>query len=164
MDFIPQESKSTGKRQGSRFDTRSDSPFSSRIVVYGHCLVTLSGTMSKTFKWLTTLPFLIPKSFCWWQCCVRYKLPLPSYLLGFRSPSFITKVAQDVKLIELTNKKVKSSIFLALASNRLPRGKGFTFGIVRWSKVVNEMFLDPFPQSGNKKRGQSAPSENNNNN
>ena len=32
------------------------SPFSSKVVVCGHCLVTLSLTVKETFKWISSLP------------------------------------------------------------------------------------------------------------
>ena len=35
------------------------SPFSSKVVVCGHCLVTLSLTINETFKWLSSLPILL---------------------------------------------------------------------------------------------------------
>ena len=34
------------------------SPFSSKVVVCGHCLVTLSLTINETLKWLSSLPIL----------------------------------------------------------------------------------------------------------
>ena len=55
--------------------------------------------LNETVKWLASLPILMRKSFWWWACSRRYKLPLLLYFLGFRSPVFFTKVAQDVKLI-----------------------------------------------------------------
>ena len=36
-----------------------------KVVVCGHCLVTLSLTISETLKWLLSLPILMQKSF-WW--------------------------------------------------------------------------------------------------
>ena len=44
---------------------RFGSPFSSKVVVCGHCLVTLSLTVNETLKWLSSLPILMQKSF-WW--------------------------------------------------------------------------------------------------
>ena len=42
--------------EGPRFDPlRLSFLFSSKIVVYGHCLVTLSTQLMKTLKWLTQL-------------------------------------------------------------------------------------------------------------
>ena len=41
------------------------SPFSSEVVVCGHCLVTLSFTINETLKWLSSLPVLMHESF-WW--------------------------------------------------------------------------------------------------
>ena len=41
------------------------SPFTSKVVVCGCCLVTLSLTIMKTLKWLSSLPTLMQKSF-WW--------------------------------------------------------------------------------------------------
>ena len=35
------------------------SPFSSKVVVCGHCLVPLSLTINETLKWLSSLPILI---------------------------------------------------------------------------------------------------------
>ena len=40
------------------------SPFSSKAVVCGHCLVTLSLTTNETLKWLSSLPILLQESFC----------------------------------------------------------------------------------------------------
>ena len=36
-----------------------------RVVVCGHCLVTLSLTVNETLKWLSSLPILMQESF-WW--------------------------------------------------------------------------------------------------
>ena len=41
------------------------SPFSSKVVVCGHRLVTLSLTINETLKWLSSLPTLMQESF-WW--------------------------------------------------------------------------------------------------
>ena len=41
------------------------SPFSSKVVVCGHCLVTLSLTINETLKWLSSAPILRQESF-WW--------------------------------------------------------------------------------------------------
>ena len=40
-------------------------PFSSKVVVCGHCLVTLSLTINETVKWLSSPPILMQESF-WW--------------------------------------------------------------------------------------------------
>ena len=53
------------------------SPFSSKVVVCGHCFMTLFLTITETLKWLSSLPTLMQESFWWWQCNVRYSLPLP---------------------------------------------------------------------------------------
>ena len=44
---------------------RFGSLFSSKVVVRGHCLVTLSLTIYETLKWLSSLPILMQESF-WW--------------------------------------------------------------------------------------------------
>ena len=41
------------------------SPFSSKVVICGHGLVTLSLTINETLKWLSSLPTLMQESF-WW--------------------------------------------------------------------------------------------------
>ena len=38
-----------------------------KVVVSGHCLVTLSLTINETIKWLSSLPISMRKSFWWWQ-------------------------------------------------------------------------------------------------
>ena len=43
-----------------------------KVVVCGHCLVTLSLTINETLEWLSSLPILMQESFCWWQCIDRY--------------------------------------------------------------------------------------------
>ena len=60
------------------------SPFSSKVVVCGHCLVTLSLTINETLKWFSLLPILMQESFWWWQCGDRYIIylsPPPPYPL-----------------------------------------------------------------------------------
>ena len=54
------------------------SPFSftSKVVVYGHCLVMLSFTINETLKWLSLLTILMQKSCWWWQCSDRYVISL----------------------------------------------------------------------------------------
>ena len=50
------------RKAGQRKDLdsiRFGSSFSSKIVVYGHCLVTLPTQLMKTLKWLTQLPTLM---------------------------------------------------------------------------------------------------------
>ena len=52
--------------RGTSVRTRFGSPFSSKIVVCGHSLVTLSLTISnEILKWLSSLPILMLESF-WW--------------------------------------------------------------------------------------------------
>ena len=103
---------------------RLDSPFSSKVVVCGHCLVTLSRTVNEAFKWLSSLPILnagvylvtlsltvnealkclsllpilMHKSFWWWQCSDRYIISLSPHLHTPISPSLISlMVSVDVK-------------------------------------------------------------------
>ena len=73
---------------------RFGSPFSSKVVVFGHGLVTLSLTVNKTLKRLSLLPISMQVSFWWWQCSDRYIIsPSPSF-----SPSLISlMVSVDVK-------------------------------------------------------------------
>ena len=77
------------------------SPFSSEIVVCGHCLVTLSLTVNETLKWLSSLPTITQKSFWWWQCSERYIISLSPHLRNPSpafSPSLISLVVSvDVK-------------------------------------------------------------------
>ena len=47
--------RSAGKRKDPGATIRFGSPFSSQIVTYGHCLVTLPRTMNETLKSLTSL-------------------------------------------------------------------------------------------------------------
>ena len=44
---------------------RFGSPFSSKVVVCGHCLVTLFLTFNEVLKWFSSLPMLMQESF-WW--------------------------------------------------------------------------------------------------
>ena len=53
---------------------RFGSPFSSEVVVCGHCLVTLSITVNETLNWLSSLPILM-------QCSDRSAISLFSHLL-----------------------------------------------------------------------------------
>ena len=72
-----------------------------KVVVCGHCPVTLSITSTETLKWLSSLPTLMQESFWWRQCSDRYIIsvftptfkPLPPF-----SPSLISlRVSVDVK-------------------------------------------------------------------
>ena len=51
--------------KGTSVRIRFGSHLSSKVVVCGHCLVTLSLTINETLKWLSSLPTLMQKSF-WW--------------------------------------------------------------------------------------------------
>ena len=70
--------------RGTSVWIRFGSPFSSKVVVCVHCLVTLSLTINETLKWLSLLPILMHESFCWWQCSDRYiiyLLPTSSFVV-----------------------------------------------------------------------------------
>ena len=56
---------------GSSFSSKPE-----KVVVCGHCLVTLSLTISETLKWLSSLPILMQESFLWWQYCNRCMISL----------------------------------------------------------------------------------------
>ena len=69
------------KSERHRFSSlRLGSPFVfKKVVVYGHCLVTLPFTVNEALKWLSSLPVLMWKSFLWWQYRVRHSpIPRPS--------------------------------------------------------------------------------------
>ena len=68
-----------------------------KVLVCGHCPVTLSLTINETLKGLSSLPVLMQESFWWWQCSYRYIislcprlhnpfpfLPVPNKPHGFR--------------------------------------------------------------------------------
>ena len=79
--------------RGTSVRIRFGSIFYSKVVVCGHCLVTLSLTINETLKWLSLLPSIVQESFWRWQCSdILYKLPLPPppYLLALFSPSLIS--------------------------------------------------------------------------
>ena len=65
----------SGKAISVRF--RFGYPPALKVVVCGHCLVTLLLTINEALKWLSSLPVLEQESFRWWQCSDRYSLPLP---------------------------------------------------------------------------------------
>ena len=67
-------------RRGTSVQISFGSPFSSKVVVCGHCLVTLSLTINETLKWLSSLPILMQESFWWWQCSDRYIISLFPHL------------------------------------------------------------------------------------
>ena len=87
----PVVGRSTGKRRKDPGSTlRFGSPFSSKMVVYGHCLVTLPRAIHETLTEMSHIAaHACTRSFWWWQCTVRYKLPLPSSTKP-RRPSFST--------------------------------------------------------------------------
>ena len=49
--------------RGTSVRIRFGSPFSSKVVVCGHCLMTKFLTINETLKWLSTLPILMQESF-----------------------------------------------------------------------------------------------------
>ena len=51
--------------RGTSVRIRFGSPFSSKVVVCGHCHVTLSLTINGTLKWLSSLTVLMQESFSW---------------------------------------------------------------------------------------------------
>ena len=66
-----------------------------KVVVCGHCLLTLSITIKETLKWLSSLPILMQESFRWWQCSDRYIFPLlpSSYPPPFHSPFYLSLIS-----------------------------------------------------------------------
>ena len=74
---LSQSMSRTGLAVRTSVRFRFGSPFSSKLVVCGHCLLTLSLTIDETLKWLSSLPNLMQKSFWWWQCSDRYIISLP---------------------------------------------------------------------------------------
>ena len=65
-----------------------------KVRIYGLCLVTLSLTINKTLKWLSSLPILMQGSFWWWQCSDRYIISLFPHL----RPTLVSlMVSVDVK-------------------------------------------------------------------
>ena len=60
------------------FITRFGSPFTSKVVVCAHCLVTLSLTINEILNWLSSLPTLMKKSFWWWLISLFPYLHTPS--------------------------------------------------------------------------------------
>ena len=55
-------------------------PFSSKMVVCGHHLMTLSLTINETLKWLSSLPISMQESFWRWHCSDRYVISLFPHL------------------------------------------------------------------------------------
>ena len=66
--------KLVSRRPAVRF--RFSSPLSSKVVVCGHCLVTLSLIINETLKWLSSLPTLMQESLWWCKCSDRYIISL----------------------------------------------------------------------------------------
>ena len=71
--------KALGWQVGSSIDSASALPplhLFEKVVVCGHCLVTLSLTINETLKRLSFVPVLMQKSFWWWQCSNNYIISL----------------------------------------------------------------------------------------
>ena len=77
--------RSAGKRKDAGSTPSFGSPFSSKIVIYGHCLVTLPCTITETLKGLT-LPVHLNAELILGDdsVAVIYQLPLPPPLLLLR--------------------------------------------------------------------------------
>ena len=63
---------------------------SSKVVVHGHCFVTLPFTINETLKWHSSLPILMQDSFWWWQCSVRYIFPPPASFWDFSPHQYLS--------------------------------------------------------------------------
>ena len=88
--------------RGTPVRIRFGSPFSSKVVVCGNCLATLSLTINETLKWLSSLPILMQESFWWLQCRDKYIIslyppPLPPPPPPFSSSLISLMVSVDVK-------------------------------------------------------------------
>ena len=101
LKYLPTERENrwaglASRRTSVRF--RFGSPFSSKVVVCGHCLVTLSLTINEILIWLSSLPIVMQKSFWWWQCSDRYIISFFPHLHTPFSPSLRSlMVSVDVK-------------------------------------------------------------------
>ena len=73
-------------------------PFSSKVVVCRHCLLTLSLRVNETLKWLLSLPILMQESFWWWQCSDRYIISLFSHLCVPFHPISLTLISLVVSV------------------------------------------------------------------
>ena len=69
-----------GKQKGLGFIPLQLSFLFNKVVVCGHCLVTLSLTINETIKRLLLLPVLMQESFWWWQCSDMYMISLSPHL------------------------------------------------------------------------------------
>ena len=89
---------SAGKQKGlGLILLRLSLPFK-KVVVNGHCLVTLSLTINETLKWLSLLPILMQESFWWRQCSDGSIISLFPHLYTPFSGSLISLVVcVDVK-------------------------------------------------------------------
>ena len=92
------------------------SPFSSKLVVCGRCLVTLSLTINETLTWLSLMPVFKQKSFWWWQCSDRCIIPpspcpLPPIFLSLISLMVFVDVKNHVYLLTSTNTYKRTYIY-----------------------------------------------------
>ena len=106
------------RRASARF--RFGCPFSSKVMVCGHCLVPLSLTINETLKWHSPLPILMEESLWRWRCSDRYAVSLipqlwdpgpRQYLLGDSSAlGKLTLILRDIILLLLycNNRSTKS--------------------------------------------------------
>ena len=79
-----------------------------KVVVCGHCLVTLSLTIKETLKWFELLPILMQESFWWWQCSDRYIISLFPLLQTLFPPFPVPKKPYEVMFFV----DVKHHVFL----------------------------------------------------
>ena len=103
--------RSAGKQKGYGSIPLRLSLLFKKVVVCGHCLVTLSFTINETSIWLSSLPILMQESFWWWRCSDSYIISLFPYL----RPSLISLVVSvDVKHHE---RRINALHFLAWRSS-----------------------------------------------
>ena len=69
-----------GKQKGLSLIPFQLSLLFKKVVVCGHCLVTLPLAINETLKWLSSLPILMQESFRWWQCSDTYIISLFPHL------------------------------------------------------------------------------------
>ena len=97
-----------GKQKGlGSIQLRLSLPFR-KVVVGGHCLVTLSLTVNETLKWLSSLPILMQESFWWWQCSDRYI----TYLFPPPPPLSLSSMRESVHFMVSAERSARASAFV----------------------------------------------------
>ena len=115
---------------------------SSKDVVCGHCLATMTLTVNDRLKRLSSLTVIMQESLLWWQCSNRYSLlpPPPSWLVPLRRQLHVKQI-QPPSLSTVFFCTMGSS---SAVSSRCPQWEAGMSDVFLLSGISGLSFYSPF--------------------